>query len=631
MIEFKLIVTTKKNVICEFEIRDLKKTAVVNKTGVCVGLADGFPYKIKITPPKNDELKTISYTVSTNLKNFHQVIVPDTGRTYPSQMQLVDFWGKKWLSRVNNIRIPLFILTGADLYTDFIFGLIGPNIETDFIVREPAIGRALSAWTKRFTLTIQRGTDVYPIPGFVCDKSDGSITEYIYFKEGAEINEKETWISSLREFSLTMAGILKSESVTTDDTLLPFWCSWTDWYSDDVTEDVILENVREGVELGIKNFIIDDGWFGPGLDSDFNINLNIGDWREDKSKIKNLKLLVDKIHAEDANAIIWCAPHAVAPHAECFGKREKYLIQNKKDILMMTNNKFHSLCFMCQQAREVMADICADLIRDYGVDGAKYDLFNCVPDEPCVSNEHRHDTTSMIDGLTKTLELIDRKTRSLNKNYIIELKQNYATPYLYQYGTCIRAGDTPYNPEGNFLRTAYVNAYTPYSLNDYQTITNSDSPAEATVMIIKMMAVGIPSYSINFAVLNPQHKRAIKFYHTWYKQNIDNFRNFRVPLDPCLCSWLVPGKDKNIYFLVNNENRLNISEIKNAEILNATSCGNLYLSFPQKVSVDLIISNFDTPNRLEKSYDNITFLDIDSKAGDIINISQRLAYPQQKS
>jgi len=625
MILFKVKVTTRKNAVAEFEFEDFAQNRSRTEKGIRLRVSRTFPYKVTATPPKNDRIRSISYTVSTHLKNFHQVIVPDTGRFYFPQSQLVDFWGKTWPSRVNNIRMPAFILTGQDLFADFIFGVIGENYETDFIGKEPGTNRALIAWMKRFTVEIRRGTDEFPIPESVASaQKDGSITEYIYFKEGNQIGPRQTWIECLRAFSLAMAKTLKNFPVTTNESLLPYWCSWTDWFSDDVTDEVVLENVKEGCKLGIKNYIIDDGWFGPGLDNDFDIKINIGDWREDPAKIKDLKTLVEAIHQENANAIIWCAPHAVAPDANCFRQRKKYLIQNRTGKLLMTGNMFHSLCFMCPQAREIMADICADLIERYNVDGAKYDLFNCVPADPCISDQHEHDTTSMMEGLARTFELIEKKTKRLKPDYIVEMKQNYGTPWLYQYGTVMRAGDTPYNPEGNFLRTAYINAYTPYSLNDYQTITNHDSADDAAAVIIKMLAVGVPSYSINFKQLQQKHKNVIRFYHRWYIENLNHLkRGFRIPLDSRLGSWRADGKDKNIYFLLNNENQLRLKSAVDSDILNGTFSRKIYIDLPRKTSLTVAVDSVRKPDYFSRTYTNTLRLEVDAQPGDIIKIRPR--------
>lgn len=39
--------------------------------------------------------------------------------------------------------------------------------------------------------------------------------------------------------------------------------TWEDWHSNGINEERILENVETGLANGIKNYIIDEGWFGP--------------------------------------------------------------------------------------------------------------------------------------------------------------------------------------------------------------------------------------------------------------------------------------------------------------------------------------------------------------------------------
>jgi len=379
-----------------------------------------------------------------------------------------------------------------------------------------------------------------------------------------------------REFAEHQKRIYDIPDVTTEAAMAPLWCSWTDWFSDDVTDEVILHNVREGVKLGIRNYIIDDGWFGPGLDNDYDVALNIGDWRPDPAKIGDMGKLVTDVREAGGRPLIWCAPHAVAPGAKCFAEREKYLIVGEGGELLTTYNQFHSLCFACPESREIMADICASFITEWDFDGAKYDLFNCVPNMLCNSDRHAHDVTSMMEGLHLTLKLIDRKCRQLKPHYIVELKQNYGTPFLAQFGTMTRAGDTPYNTEGNFLRTLYVQGYSPYALNDYQTITSEDSPETAACICLKMMAVGIPSYSIDFDRLSEDNKRVIARYNGWYNQNMKRFMRYRVPLDGENNVFLLPGDD-DVYFLVNDGGSFEIA--RPATILNGTFKTDLFVNF----------------------------------------------------
>ncbi len=621
MISFTVKVKTEKGATASLKVPNFADSASHNENGILIQLGNEFPFKVTATPPAGDVIRSISYVASTPLRNFHEVIIPDTGRSYSARTQLVDFWAKRFPSRMSNVRMPVFILTGSDIHTDYVFGVIGANTETDFIVREPDAQRALVAWMKRFTLEIERGTESWPIPDSIAKaNANGSITEYIYFKEPPANEPRQTWIATLRDYSEKMIEILDLPPRTTDESLLPMWCSWTDWFSDNVTDAVIEENVTEGVKLGIKNYIIDDGWFGPGLDSDYSIDLNIGDWEEDPTKIPDLKSLVGKMQNAGANGIIWCAPHAVAPHAKCFDARSKYLIRIDPDEYLMTHNKFHVLCFSCPEAREIMAELCVDLIRRYGVDGAKYDLFNCVPDGPCVSCEHEHDTESMMEGLAMTMALIDEKTRQIKDDYIIELKQNYATPHLHGLGTLVRAGDTPYNSEGNFLRTAYVNAYTPYSLNDYQTITNSDTTETAACMIIKMISVGVPSYSIDLGNLKAAHKNTIGFYNKWYIDNLPHLATKRQPLDGNLGCWLASLPDKDIYFVLNDESRVPIQRLGDCEIACGTHREKLYLTLGESAVVSYSIQSCTRQTQVTTTSGPVSELTIAVKPGDIISL-----------
>jgi len=427
------------------------------KEGVRLDVSAEHPAAVTVTPPAPEEpIRSVEYDLSSDIRNYHKVIIPESGRWYINATHMVGFWRYKNESAVKDFKMPIYIFTGQDTNMLMAFGVIGRNYETSFRTLEPRTNRALIAYMRRLSVRIKRGTDLFPIPQSLAKANpDGSITEHLYFRTSADA-PNQPWMLTLRDFAEHQKRLFDIPDVTTPRALHPLWCSWTDWFSDDVTDEVILRSVAEGVKLGIRNFIIDDGWFGPGLDNDYDVQLNIGDWRPDPAKIKDMGELVRQIKALGGVPMIWCAPHAVARGAECFAQRRKYLIVGQDGELLETPNKFHCLCFMCPEAREIMADICTSFIRQWDFEGAKYDLFNCVPTMRCSSREHDHDVTSMMEGLEKTLELIDRKSRALKQDYIVELKQNYGTPFLARYGSMTRAGDTPYNLQGNFERTLYV-------------------------------------------------------------------------------------------------------------------------------------------------------------------------------
>ena len=253
-------------------------------------------------------------------------------------------------------------------------------------------------------------------------------------------------------------------------------------------------------------------------------------------------------------------------------------MRNAEGHLVRTSNGFNVLCMKNPEAREIMADICVRLAKEYETDGAKYDLFNCIPDVPCYCEDHEHDTDSMVVALQKTMELIWEKIRAENPNYIVELKQNYGGSKLATYGTMMRAGDTPYCPEGNFLRTAYIQSYTPYAANDYQTITNHDSLESAAKVIIKMLAVGIPTYSMDLLALNDDKKQLIQFLNNWYIENIVEKENYkRTAMNGMLDIWCANASDENLYFALNSAKEVFV-ESKDFQLLNASMYSEIFLT-----------------------------------------------------
>lgn len=561
----------------QFESMEFGRKYKAERDGVRLEVGAGCPAPVTVIPPAGDRLDSIEYVLSSDMRNYRNPIIPDSGRWFIWNPHMVMFWRLNMESCINDVKTPLYIFTGQDMNMGMAFGLIGRNYETGFKILEPRHNRALICYMRRLSVSIRRGTALHPIPDSVAAaRPDGAVTEHLYFSTSKDA-PNQPWTLTLRDFCEHQKRIFGIPDVSHESAMAPLWCSWTDWHSNDVTDKVMRQQVREGVKLGIRNYIVDDGWFGPGLDNEWDVPLNIGDWEPEPNRFPDMKKLVKDIRREGGVPMIWCAPHAVAEGAKCFKKRRPFLIEDDKGALVKTTNGFHSLCFQNPDARRIMGDIAADLITKWDFDGAKYDLFNSVPVCKCCNPAHTHDVSSMVEGLELTLKEIAQRCRALKPDYIIELKQNYGTPFLAQYGSMTRAGDTPYNPEGNFLRTLHVQSYSPFSINDYQTVTNADSPEDAACVVIKMIAVGIPTYSIDFSRLCAANKRVIAHYNKWYSRNVRAFMKYRIPLDGDSNRFKLEAPGKDFFFLVNNGGPLEIA--RSSVILNGTGGRDLFLRY----------------------------------------------------
>lgn len=560
---YEIIIFLESGIEYSFGHLEFYKTYNFDVDGLNLYIEYKNSINVKVQSKNNsNRIKKINYNFTLKMKNYSKVIVPDSGRWFLRNTSLIDFWKncKKFSSNIGDIKIPLFMFLKNNYYVGNAIGIIGRNFETEFKIIEPESNRALNVHTGHIVLSIMRGNDIFSLNKTTYDEN------IFYFN--AKCTDNKPWMLVQREFAHLQRKKYNLSEQYLESALEPMWCSWVDWDSKDINDKMLLSNMEAGVKLGIKNFIIDDGWYGNGLDSDYLTDMDIGDWEPDSRKIPDMKHLVDKAHEIGARAIIWCAPHAVARKSKAFQSNYKYLISDDNGDPIINEPQYYSYCFQCEKSREIMADICVKLIKQWGIDGSKYDLFNWVPNCQCKNPYHSHDVSSMIEGLEKTLELINEKTRKIKPDHIVELKQNYGTLFNMQFGNLMRAGDSPFDIETNYQRTLHIQSYTPYALNDYQTFTEEDNEEDVACCIIKMLAAGVPSYGVNFQKLRENINNVIKYYNNLYIDNINIFKNHRIPLNPSNTAMLIKGINNDYIFLLPNDNFIEIN--RSSLIFNGT-------------------------------------------------------------
>lgn len=549
----RLIVRFESGKEREFGPFALGEAAEATHDGTHVRVRATAPYEVTVRPPAGERIVSLDYLLRAPMGNFDEVVPPDSGRWFMNLMHVTGFWkfGRLAQSKIHDVKVPLYMFTGRDGNVELAMGVIGDLVETDLRLLEPVSNRALNVHTRGVEVSIRRGTDEYPLPRTL-PAADGSLTEHVYLRGRPEAGDggHGPWLDVLRDFSERTRSVYALEDRILAESFEPFWCSWTDWASDDIGADMVLENVKIGLGVGVRNFIIDDGWFGPGLDTAYETPLNIGDWRPDPAKFPDMRGLVRRVEALGGRALIWCAPHAVGPAADCLADRRRLLLAPASGEPVLGETQFYSLCFMNAEARQVMSDVCVRLAEEYGFHGAKYDLFNWIPDLRCASPHHEHDLDSALTGLRLMLEDADRRVREVSPDYIVELKQNYGTVFLTPHGTCMRAGDAPFDPRTNFLRTLHVQAYTPAAINDYQAFGPTDSPADIAVAVIAMLAAGIPAYGADLARLSDEGKEVLRWHHRLYADNISGFLRHRTSDNSSHSVLRAPAAERDVVFVL---------------------------------------------------------------------------------
>src|SRR5690606_2062915 len=190
-----------------------------------------------------------------------------------------------------------------------------------------------------------------------------------------------------------------------------------------------------------------DGWFGPGRDDDRRV-INHGDFTPAPLKFPDLPRTVSELQALGLHVLLWHAPLCVAPQSRAASTLGHLLMQHGGKRYTSVNG-LHQLCPACPQVREHVARETQRLLRDYGADGLKVDLYNCLPVAPCDSTEHEHDIDDPVLAVEATMAAQWQAARQVKPDALIELKQDYGAVRLVRHGTMLRGGDAGYDVDTN--------------------------------------------------------------------------------------------------------------------------------------------------------------------------------------
>lgn len=542
-----------------FEKLSLKSGAYSNsgfqlkiKAGQVIGL------NLKRSDGKEFEIKSLKYSFQSNLKNFSRLIVPDCGRYYHRYFVPLLSWGRSVKMVNGNHGTPFAAFLNHFHEVCLAVGIIGEPVETSFTITSP--GR-----TSKNTLAVFDGQLIFgferPVAGFSMGKM-GEFNESLYVTERGK-----TWFHALREYGRAYYGVYPPKFEIQDSAFNPTWCSWVPWNSDDLTTELIIKQAEHCKELGIKSLIIDDGWFGPGCDSELTESY-MGDWLPDPAKFPNLSVVAKKLKELGIEPIIWVAPLAVSPNAKVKKSVEHLLMKTDKG-LWIGPNMFHNLCPCNPEARKFILEKVRGLL-DMGFDGVKADLYNNISETPCLA-DHKHDCPTTTRGIMRLMKELWEDMKAYKPRSIMEVKVNYANMRSAQYGSMSRGGDSPYDNMNNFYNLAYMRAFTPIVHNDYLSWTADEDDRDLAILIMKMITLGVPTFSVDLAALTKGHRRIVKNWLDFYQKHLHVLRNGSYePQTGELFVWQCETKDEGFYSVLNESLELAIKDKKMITIMNGT-------------------------------------------------------------
>jgi alpha-galactosidase len=193
----------------------------------------------------------------------------------------------------------------------------------------------------------------------------------------------------------------------------PIWCAWG--YGKSFTPAQVENALPVVKKLGFAWVGVDDGW-----------QTNEGDWALLPSKFPNgdrdMKALVDKIHAQGFRAQLWWAPLAAKPDSNIVKSHPEQMLLNadgSQQKISYWNDWY--FCPADKATIEYHRDLVTKMFRDWGYDGLKLDgqHMNAVP--PCYNPAHHHRRPEeAVEAMPAFFKMIYDTARGIKPDALVE-------------------------------------------------------------------------------------------------------------------------------------------------------------------------------------------------------------------
>jgi alpha-galactosidase len=512
------------------------------------------------------EIDWVSYEFELPLLNFGKVIVPDCGRFYMRTMLPRQVWSKTFSLRGDNFGNPFLALLDNFEGVELAMGLLGPMMEAEFRFLSPGANRKNS-------LRVDRGMLRFEINKPPRDLKMGTVDVFrdvIFQTEG-----DRTWFHALRRYAKhywdRRGGF---EFKLLDEAFRPAFCTWVSYNSDTLNHDFVVEMAKRAAALNMKSFILDDGWYGTGLDGESMIS-NMGDWPRSNHKFPDIRKTMKAIQSEGLLAILWYGPVLLSPDAEVF-PRAKHLCVDVKGKPWKHVGNFHAICPRNPEARELMIRN-AERLMSHGADGLKIDLLDYVPEQACTA-DHEHDVGTVYEGMTRLCSEMCERVLKINPRAWFGEKNNFGNVEFASHATTLRGGDSPFDININQLRVAYPAAYAPAVHNDYLVWTFAERPRDLALLLIKHIVGGVPNFAVDVFQLPEEQAEVVRAWLGFFNRNVGLYRRgVFEPQDPALNVWQRVDRTRAMVTLLHPAREARLPDRRKIMVLNATGRGDIHV------------------------------------------------------
>ncbi|MFI7066944.1 glycoside hydrolase family 36 protein [Kribbella sp. NPDC050124] len=278
---------------------------------------------------------------------------------------------------------------------------------------------------------------------------------------------------------------------------------YSTWYSDHqhVSAESVERHARAGASYDCKAVIVDDGW---QTDDTRRGYAYCGDW---EPTFHDMTQHVRRVHELGMRYVLWLAPPLIGHHSKAW--------ESLKDSTLghLEHLEASVLDPRLPEVREHIVESCVRPVRDWGVDGLKLDFLDTWA---------AWQLPGLDEGVESVLQAITTELRRLRSDVLIEFRQDYVHPRLWQFGTFLRAGDCAMDPVENRVRTvdARLLAGDRAVHSDMLMWHPAAAPETVAQQFIGAM-FSTPQVSMELDALPVDHQRVVRFWLGFLSDHAD--------------------------------------------------------------------------------------------------------------
>lgn len=296
---------------------------------------------------------------------------------------------------------------------------------------------------------------------------------------------------------------------------------YSTWYADHqkVSAKSVERHAASSSPYGCRAIIVDGGWQNNDIDGDYGdigatYYASCGDWEPDSDRFPDMAAHVARVQQMGHKYLLWIAPPFIGDRAVAWD------IFKNQTLGRGEGDRFAVLDPRYPDVRAHIIEACIRPVRDWGVDGLKIDFIDQWGLRPAGRAGQGTDCTTVDEGAELVLAGIVQELQRIRDGVLVEFRQDYVHPRLWQFGTMIRASDCPMDVVENRVRTIDARLLSgDRAVHSDMMMWHKDAPAEVAAMHLINAMFSTPQVSVDLATLANGQEKAVRFWLDFLNQH----------------------------------------------------------------------------------------------------------------